>query len=289
MSASRRDRKIGAVPVLGFTMANSVCGHGEGAFAFAGLRDVVQEETAFGGALVGFRGCDESAELEASMNVGEERRLVEAAPAVLKVVELAQTPRCCERPEKRGGSLVGGDAGRDQEPNRAGGPDELKGALDEQRIKVDVALGKQRIVAAFPGHCSRPFGLLFGLPELACECRAGSGHRSRQLPSNGSFFGLGNFRVAKGEPLDLRELDALPGRVADDSIEAALCHHFAPVGPDARKSRLASGRTIPGCLQIELLQRPPPARGRRVGLVPRGQSRERRLATRPATAGFSGR
>ena len=39
--------------------------------------------------------------------------------------------------------------------------------------------------------------------------------------------------IAGGEPFDFLELDAVPGRIADDGVEAALGGLVLPVAPDA--------------------------------------------------------
>ena len=51
--------------------------------------------------------------------------------------------------------------------------------------------------------------------------------------AGGGGGGAGQVGIAGGEPFDFLELDAVPGRIADDGVEAALGGLVLPVAPDA--------------------------------------------------------
>ena len=64
-----------------------------------------------------------------------------------------------------------------------------------------------------------------GISELAQAADA--------FATGGGGGGAGEFGIAGGEPFDFLELDAVPGRIADDGVEAALGGLVLPVAPDA--------------------------------------------------------
>ena len=51
--------------------------------------------------------------------------------------------------------------------------------------------------------------------------------------AGGGGGGAGQVGIAGGEPFDFLELDAVPGGIADDGVEAALGGVVLPVAPDA--------------------------------------------------------
>ena len=56
------------------------------------------------------------------------------------------------------------------------------------------------------------------------------------LAAGGGGGGAGEIGIAGGEPFDFLELDAVPGGIADDGVEAALGGLVLPVAPDAGES-----------------------------------------------------
>ena len=53
------------------------------------------------------------------------------------------------------------------------------------------------------------------------------------LAAGGGGGGAGELGIAGGEPFDFLELDAVPGGIADDGVEAAFGGLVLPVAPDA--------------------------------------------------------
>ena len=90
--ASRRLRKMGAVPVFGFTRAKSAAASGKQRSGSLDGVGIVQVEGAFGLVELSLFPAEyESAELEARVDVGEEVRQSCSRAAVLKI-ETAHRP-----------------------------------------------------------------------------------------------------------------------------------------------------------------------------------------------------
>jgi hypothetical protein len=66
-------------------------------------------------------------------------------PAILEIQQRAEPSRAGDAAEERGRALVRRHAGGDQQAHDAVRPHDLPGALDEQRVQVDVAAREQRI------------------------------------------------------------------------------------------------------------------------------------------------
>ena len=93
MSASRRVRNTGAVPVFGLTLAKSSGESWEGTVRVNGVFDVVQEESTL--AIVErpfFSSKGDGAELESRVHVREEGRQISPKAAVLEVKQAGQRP-----------------------------------------------------------------------------------------------------------------------------------------------------------------------------------------------------
>ena len=148
MSASRRVRKTGAVPVLGLTRAKSDAARGKQRIRVVDGGGVVQEEGTLGlGETALLAAENEGAEFETGVDIGEKRRQIGSQPAVLKVEQTANASAGGDRLEKARGGLVGVDAGRCQQSHDAVRLDQVHGALDEERVKVYPAAAEQRILA----------------------------------------------------------------------------------------------------------------------------------------------
>ena len=86
MSASRRVRKTGAVPVLGLTRAKVGGSKREAAVRVVDSGGIMQEEGAFGfGEAALFAAEDEGAEFEEGVDVWEEGRKICSEASVLEV------------------------------------------------------------------------------------------------------------------------------------------------------------------------------------------------------------
>ena len=161
------------------------------------------------------------------MNVGEEDL------AVLKVEQAADASAGGDRFEEAGGGLVGVDAGGGEQADDAVGLDQVHGALDEERIEVDVAAAEQRVVAAGADQLAEAVGAQLGGVEVGGQRIALIAQLFNAATAGGCGRGKRQSGRAGGEPFDLLQLDAVPGRVADDGVEAAE----RPVIPASRARR----------------------------------------------------
>ena len=157
---------------------------------------------------------------------------------VFEVKQPTNTPTRRNRLEETRRGLVGVDAGGREQADDAVGLDQAHRALDEERIEVDVAAAQQRVVPAGAHQLAEAVGAQLGRVELVRKgvarvaqrfdppAAGGRGRRQRQLGR------------ARGEPLDLLQLDAVPRRVADHRVEAALGPVVLPAPPDAGEGDL---------------------------------------------------
>ena len=135
----------------------------EAAVGIVDGRRVMQEEGAIGlvkGALGAAE--DERAELEPRVDVGEERRQLCSQAAILEVEQARNPSAGGDGLEEAGGGLVGVDAGRREQTDKSVGLDQAQGALDEQRIQVDVAAAQQGVLAGRADQLAEGVGALLG-------------------------------------------------------------------------------------------------------------------------------
>ena len=176
---------------------------------------------------------DQSAELESGVDVGKEGRLVGSQATVFEVVDAGDASGGGDGLEEAGGGLVGVDAGGGEQADEAAGFDEAQGAFDEEGVEVDVAAAKQGIVAGGADDLAQAVGAGLGLVEGLGQGVALLAQALDAFAAGGGGGGAGEFGVAGGEPFDFLELDAVPGGIADDGVEAALGGLVLPVAPDA--------------------------------------------------------
>ena len=157
ISASRRVRKTGAVPVFGFTRAKCDGARGKhrsGSFTVA----VLWRKNAQGvsGNLRSRAAEHEGAELEPHVHVLEEYLL----GACSRSRTALRTPSGGDFLEEGGSGLVGVDSRGREEANDAVGPEQPCGALDEQGVEVDVCrlpAGGSRLNPGPERRACRPF------------------------------------------------------------------------------------------------------------------------------------
>ena len=193
---------------------------------------VVQVERAAGRLGEWLPARDEDAELEGCMDIREEHLLV------LEVVQRPQAALGRDRAEEGGGGLVGGDAGRGQQTDHSPRADERHRPLHEQGVEVHVAAGQPGIVAARARHPEGGIGPLVRPLEVGGERISAAAQRPDHALAVRGALGVGDLRAAGGEPLHLLELHPVPGRVADDRVEAPVPLDRIPIRPDARKGDL---------------------------------------------------
>src|SRR3546814_7606971 len=93
--------------------------------------------------------------------------------------------------------------------------------FDEQAVDVDVAGRQQRVFAAAAGHARGVLRGLCGQRVLVCQRVVIAFECGNQAFAVGGAGLACDLRAAFGEPFDFLQLDPVPGRVADDGIEAA--------------------------------------------------------------------
>ena len=219
---------------VGVDAGEVVGAQGEAAVRIVLCVRVGQEEAAasFGEGAFG-AADDEGAELEAGVDVGEEGRLVGSEATVLEVVDAGDAAGGGDGLEKAGGGSVGVDAGGGEQADEAAGFDEAQGAFDEEGVEVDVAAAEQGVVAGGADDLAELVGAGFGCVEGRGQRVALVAQTFDALATSGGGGGAGKFGVAGGEPFDFLELDAVPGWIADDGVEAALGGLVLPVAPDS--------------------------------------------------------
>ena len=161
------------------------------------------------------------------MNVREEDL------AVFEIEEAADAAAGGDGFEEAGGGLVGVDAGGDEEADDAVGFGQAHGALDEEGVEVDVAAAEKWVVVGGADELAEAVGAQFGGVEIGGEGVALLAQLLDAAAAGGGGGGEGEIRGAGGEPFDLLQLDAVPGRVADDGVEAAGGLVVLPAAPDA--------------------------------------------------------
>ena len=176
---------------------------------------------------------DQSTELKSGVDVGKEGRLVGSEAAVLEVVDAGDAARGGDGLEEAGGGLVGVDAGGGEQADQAVWFDQAQGPFDEERIQIYVAAAQQGVVAGGADDLAQAVGARFGFVEGLGQRIAGFPQAADFSTAGGGGGGAGQLGIAGGEPFDFLELDAVPGRIADDGVEAALGDFVLPVAPDA--------------------------------------------------------
>ena len=159
--------------------------------------------------------------------------MVGSQAAVLEVVDAGDAAGGGDGLEEAGGGLVGVDAGGGEQADEAAGFDETQGAFDEEGVEVDVAAAEQGIVAGGADDLTQAVGAGLGLVEGFGQRVALLAQAADAFAAGGGGGGAGEVGIAGGEPFDFLELDAVPGRIADDGVEAALGGLVLPVAPDA--------------------------------------------------------
>ena len=209
-------------------------GKGEAAIRIVDGGGVVEEEGAVGlGEEALLAAEDEGAEFEAGVDIREEGRKVCSETTVFEVEEAADAAAGGDGFEEAGGGLVGVDAGGGEQADNAVGFGQAHGALDEEGVEVDVAAAEQGVVGGSADELAEAVGAQFGGVEIGGEGVALVAQLLDAAAAGGGGGGEGEIRRAGGKPFDLLELDAVPGRVADDGVEAAGGLVVLPAVPDA--------------------------------------------------------
>jgi hypothetical protein len=141
---------------------------------------------------------------------------------VLEVVEAGQVLAVDQIGEVVLGGVVHGDAGGYDEAGVAVGGEQVAVVLGEEGVGVDVAAAAQGEAAAGADQVGLAAGLADSLLPAAPEGRIFAGEGCDRLLSGGGVGGGGDLWGAGGEEFLLLQLDPLPGRVAEDQVEAAV-------------------------------------------------------------------
>ena len=220
---------------------------GETASRIANGGGVVEEEGTVGlGEAALFTAEDEGAEFEAGVDVGKEGRQIGSQAAVLEVEEATDAAAGGYGFEEAGGGLVGVDAGGGEQADDAVRFDHTHGTFDEEGVEVDVAAAQQRIVAAGAYQLPEAVGAQLGGVEFGRQWVALIAQLLDAAAAGGGGGGKGEFWRTGCEPFDLLQLDAVPGRVADDGVEAAGGLVVLLAVPDAGGKRLPSAESFRG-------------------------------------------
>ena len=190
---------------------------GEGSLRLVEFRHGMEEK---GAARFGERAFGpaehQSTELETRVDIGKKNFLV------LEIQQRGQPPRGGDAFEKGAGTLVRGDPGRREQPYDALVIHQALRPFHEQRIQVHVAAGQQRILAAVPRDPGGGLSPVPGLLVLQPQTIARFFQLTDQPLAVSGADGVGDLRLARGEPFHFLELHPIPRRIADDGVETAL-------------------------------------------------------------------
>ena len=128
--------------------------------------------------------------------------------------------------EEELGGVVGGDAGGQDAADAAPVVQQAAHALGEDGIDVDVAPAAERVATAVAQEVAFALGLARVFEELPIEAGVAALERLDQPLAGGSVGRVGDLGAALGKPLLLLELHALPRRIAEHAVEAALGEHL---------------------------------------------------------------
>ena len=112
--------------------------------------------------------------------------------------------------KKRGGGLIGVDAGGREQADDAVRFDQTHGTFDEEGVEVDVAAAQQRVVAGTADELAEAVGAQLGGVEFGRQRVALVAQLLDAAAAGGSGGGKGQFRKTGGEPFDLLQLDTVP-------------------------------------------------------------------------------
>ena len=127
--------------------------------------------------------------------------------------------------------------------------DEPLGALDKQTVEIDVAAAEQRIVPALAQYARIGLGTRHRILVLKPQWRLSVLQLLDHALAVGRAGLLRDGQVALSKPFDLLQLDAVPGRVADDDIKAVTI-----AAKHSRKRRAPVKEVFSICEPLGLLQ-----------------------------------
>lgn len=146
--------------------------------------------------------------------------------AVFEVVEARKRARLRDVLEEELGGVVRGDAGGYNDPCPAVGVDSIVGELGKYRVGVDVAAAGEREAPAVAQELAHGAGGTHRGKVVLVERRVGLGQLADEPRARRLCWSRGDARIARGEELLLLQLYALPRRVGEDHIEAAVSEDF---------------------------------------------------------------
>jgi len=154
--------------------------------------------------------------LERRMNVGKKILLI------LKIIQSDQAVRVGNGREEVFRGHVRRDARGHEQADAALGGNESVGQFGEDRVGIDVAFSRQRILAARAAIRQHGIGRGQRLLVALIKGRILRFQFGDHLAAFGGVGGCGDFRGGQREELALLEFDAFPRRIANDAIEARL-------------------------------------------------------------------
>ena len=217
---------------------------------------ILEKEGASRGFRQRSRAYDQRTKLEATVHVGKEGPRIETRAPVLEVIQRFQSAfrrNALEEPRRR---LVRGNARGHQKPHHPVGFHQGQRAFDKQRIKVQVTGREQRIVARPPRHPHRgrrPFARQREVPRQRIVRFLQFGDHPLAV---GGAWGHGDVRAPGREPLDLLQFHPVPGRIADDRVEAAIQLARFPIRPYARERHLPVQEALAGDKRTRVVEQP---------------------------------
>ena len=163
--------------------------------------------------------------------------------AIREIVQADERARFHEVAEEVFCGVVGGYAGGDDDSRRAVRRDDGAGGFGEYGIGVDVAASGEREASAAAREAACGFGYVDGVREFLCQVGVGFGERVYEALALRLVARGGYLAVALSEKFLFLQLDALPGRVAENHVEPAAREHFGELkGPV--KERVDCGRGV---------------------------------------------
>ena len=164
---------------------------------------------------------------------------------VREIVQADERARFHEVAEEVFCGVVGGYAGGDDDSRRAVRRDDGAGGFGEYGIGVDVAASGEGEAPAAAREAACGFGYVDGVREFLCQVGVGFGERVYEALALRLVARGGYLAVALSEKFLFLQLDALPGRVAENRVEPAAREHFGELkGPVEEPARLGGGAGV---------------------------------------------
>ena len=239
ISASRRVRKTGAVPVLGFTREKS-----SGVRGKQRSRSLTESRSWRKNAHSVWSNRRSSPLKTRTQNLNRPSTSGKNGGRSVPRRRFSKSNRPPTRPlvdtdrKNRDRRHVGIDAGRCEQGHETVGLDEAHGALDEERVQVGATSAEKWIFSVEPGQRTNGRGPFSQFHVFQGKFVTLIHSPVNQSLSHGSGACQRHFAIADGKPFYFLLFDPVPGRVADHGVEAALRTDVLPPVPHSGEGDL---------------------------------------------------